>query len=191
MGATPCWFKSSPGHFVIELVDQSGRMHPSELSDEELLRQCEVTTLRRGGPGGQHRNKVETAVVVRYLPTGVVAEANERRSQAENRRVALVRLRLELAVAVRGSSHLSETASQAWQAAVVSGRLNVSARSRLLPQLLAELLDWLESCDFDLHSASERFQVTPSQLVKLLRQHPPALRSVNAQRDQRGLGSLR
>ena len=36
-------------------------MHPAELPIPELLRQCEVVHTRRSGPGGQHRNKVETA----------------------------------------------------------------------------------------------------------------------------------
>ena len=56
---------------------------------------------RRSGPGGQHRNKVSTAVVITHRPTGVRAEANERRSQAENHREAVRRLRVRLAVEVR------------------------------------------------------------------------------------------
>ena len=73
-------------------------MHPAALPDDDLLSICNETRTRRGGPGGQHRNKVETAVVLQHRPTGLNAEANERRSQADNRRVALQRLRLRLAI---------------------------------------------------------------------------------------------
>jgi hypothetical protein len=73
-------------------------MHPAALSSNALLAQCQETRTKRSGPGGQHRNKTETAVVLTHLPTGITAEACERRSQAENRRVALWRLRLRLAL---------------------------------------------------------------------------------------------
>ena len=55
-------------------------MHPARLPIDELLADCEERRLRRGGPGGQHRNKVETAVELTHRPTSVAAEANERRS---------------------------------------------------------------------------------------------------------------
>ncbi len=52
----------------------------------------EVTFFRASGPGGQHRNRRETGVRIRHLPTGIVVTATERRSQSENREVALARL---------------------------------------------------------------------------------------------------
>ena len=66
------------------------------LSDAELLAQCEVELRRASGPGGQHRNKVESAVRLTHRPTGLVVNASERRSQQANRETALVRLRERL-----------------------------------------------------------------------------------------------
>jgi protein subunit release factor B len=51
---------------------------------------------RASGPGGQHRNTTDSAVRIRHLPTGIVAQASENRSQLQNREVALERLRVAL-----------------------------------------------------------------------------------------------
>src|SRR5205814_9037049 len=67
------------------------------LPDSELLAQCEVQAHRAGGPGGQHRNKAETAVRLVHRPTGVVAEGKDQRSRAQNLSAALGRLREKLA----------------------------------------------------------------------------------------------
>ncbi len=48
---------------------------------------------RGSGPGGQHRNVTESGVRIRHIPTGIVVQACENRSQARNREIALERLR--------------------------------------------------------------------------------------------------
>jgi len=71
------------------------------LPDGRLLAECEETFFRATGPGGQHRNKTESAVRLVHRPTGVAVTATERRSQARNRDVAVARLRARLALLAR------------------------------------------------------------------------------------------
>lgn len=71
------------------------------LSDEALLAECEEEFYTGGGPGGQHRNKTESAVRLTHGATGVTVTASERRSQAQNRGAVLERLRERLAPLAR------------------------------------------------------------------------------------------
>lgn len=56
----------------------------------------EIKTTRGSGPGGQHRNKTETAVVVKHKPTGLTVRSEDSRSQEANRQNALALLRARL-----------------------------------------------------------------------------------------------
>jgi len=51
---------------------------------------------RASGPGGQHRNTPDSAVRIRHLPTGIVVQASESKSQYRNREVAMERLAVAL-----------------------------------------------------------------------------------------------
>ena len=63
-------------------------------TDFELLKkQVVIETYRSSGPGGQRKNKVETAVRLKHLPSGMTVVATEHRSQADNRKLAFERLR--------------------------------------------------------------------------------------------------
>jgi hypothetical protein len=166
--------------------------HPADLPADDLLAQCEIRFVRRAGPGGQHRNKVSTGVVLLHKPTGVKAEANERRSQAGNRTVALFRLRVNLALKVRERRLPGSVPSARWRSRLVGGRIAVSARHDDFPALLAEALDVMAVCDFDPKPTSEILGCSVSQFVKLLQKEPQAIAQVNRQRQrQRGLHSLR
>ena len=72
-----------------------------EVSEAELLRRCEVTTYRASGPGGQKRNKTDSAVRLRHRQSGLMVIATESRSQHENRKRAVRRMRERIAAEVR------------------------------------------------------------------------------------------
>jgi len=60
------------------------------------IRDIRIEYYRSRGPGGQRKNKKETAVRIRHIPTGITAIATESRSQARNRQLALKRLKERL-----------------------------------------------------------------------------------------------
>ena len=165
--------------------------HPATFSAEQLIAECDVRRLRRSGPGGQHRNKVETAVSLHHLPTGVRAEASERRSQAENQSQALFRLRVNLALEVRRSCGPDYTPSPLWQSRCGGGVLKLSARHDDFPTLLAEALDVLAALDVDPKQGAAVLGCTPSQLIRLLKFDPRALALVNRWRRDRQMHALR
>jgi hypothetical protein len=163
----------------------STAVHPATLDTERLLQQCELTFTRRGGPGGQHRNKVSTAVVLEHRLTSIRAEASERRSQAENRRVAIGRLRLKLALEVRSATPTKPSAL--WQSRLRGSRFEVSGSHEDFPPLLAEALDQIAAHHGDVPQAAAALHCTSSQLVKFLKLEPLALAQVNADRRARGM----
>jgi len=166
--------------------------HPASLPVDRLLADCTVVRTRRSGPGGQHRNKVETAVVITHTPTGVRAEASERRSQAANLAKATFRLRVELALRVRSASDDSlATPSDVWIRRVRGRRIAVNPDHDDFPALLAEVLDVLARRDWSPGDAGDFLGVSGSQVVKLLKLEPKAAMLLNAERQARGLPPLK
>lgn len=65
----------------------------SDIDEKDLV----ITYFKSSGPGGQKKNKTESAVRIKHLPTGILVTAAESRSQASNRERALERLQERLA----------------------------------------------------------------------------------------------
>jgi hypothetical protein len=166
-------------------------LHPAALPIKNLLADCDVRRTRRSGPGGQHRNKVETAVCIEHRPTGVSAEASERRSQEENRQMAIFRLRRRLAIEIRQEPARPYRPSRLWESRCRDGKVAVNPRHDDFPALLAEALDVLAACENDVKSAATLLGCTTSQLTKFLHDEPRAMAIVNQARERKGLHRLK
>jgi hypothetical protein len=167
-------------------------MHPAALPLELLLREVDLRTSRGAGPGGQHRNKSDTMVRATHRPTGIHAQAGERRSLEINRAEALRRLRVRLAlehrrpVAPRLAPPGIHQPSDLWRSRVRDRRLVVNPRHEDFPTLLAEALDVLEWLADDVPKTARALGITPSQLIRFLALEPAALAALNHRRRSAG-----
>src|SRR3954447_2228019 len=102
--------------------------HPADLAPDKLLAACLVRRQRRSGPGGQHRNKVETAVVLVHQPTGIRSEATEERSQAANQQMAIHRLRVKLALQLRSNMETGcdRSVSPLWRSRLRTRKVSIA-----------------------------------------------------------------
>lgn len=161
-------------------------LHPAALPAETLLAGCDLRRTRRSGPGGQHRNKVETAVVITHRASGITAEASERRSLEENRRRAVFRLRVNLALGIRHSIQTDQPPSPLWQSRCRGGKVIVNPEHDDFPPLLAEALNAVVALNLDIPAAAKWLEATSSQLVKFLKLEPRAIELVNRARECQG-----
>lgn len=182
--------RTTSGSLPLQTGGDNAYPHPAALATNRLHADCEVRHVRRSGPGGQHRNKVATGVQLLHRPTGVRAEANERRSQAENLSVALGRLRIELALVIRQPVTAGYGPSRLWQSRCRGGRISVNPSHDDFPSILAEALDVLAAHAQQPPPAAAALGATASQLIRLLRQEPRALALVNRLRGQQQLRPL-
>ncbi|MBI4038137.1 PCRF domain-containing protein [Candidatus Daviesbacteria bacterium] len=124
-------------------TESGGRIHTStatvailpEISEKEIYinpSDIEFEAFRSGGAGGQHVNKVSTAVRLNHIPTGIVVTAQTQRSQLQNRDFAMELLRSRLWDLEQQKTHGSLSQQRAMQ--VGSGQRSEKVRTYNFPQ---------------------------------------------------------
>ena len=159
------------------------------LDDSSLLAQCEFDRFRASGPGGQKRNKTESAVRLRHTPTALQGEANESRSQHENRASALRRLRLTIALTLRAPLDLETYAPSPTLAAAL--RTPPGRRAPSLLPALAELFDVFEACEWRISDAATALGVSTAAISRLLLLDDHVWRAAAGRRQALGMPPLR
>lgn len=165
------------------------------VSDDALIGQCEVDRYRASGPGGQHRNKTESAVRLRHKLTGVQAIGEDSRSQSENKLHAVRRLRAAIALDVREPVGLEHYAPSPRLASMIAGgTAPLGAKTRLTGEYwasIAELLDLLVAGKLEIGTTAQRLGITTGALSKLLLHDDQVGRAINDLRRGAGMRPLR
>jgi len=159
------------------------------LDDAALLAQCRFDRFRASGPGGQKRNVTDSAVRLRHEPTGLTGEANESRSQHENRARALRRLRLEMALLLRAPVDLDDYAVPPELAEAVRG--SVGRRDARYLTSVAHAFDVLEAAGWRVSDAAKVVGTSTAALTRVVTRDPLVLRAANERRQALGHRPLR
>src|SRR5215469_1684543 len=169
----------------------------TELSNAQLLAQCELDTYRASGPGGQKRNKTSSAVRLRHPPSGLIVIAEESRSQHENRARALRRLRQALYLKVRDELS-AETLTPAALAARSDygpardgeGRLRLGRKDPRYWPAMGLVLDVLQAVGARVSEAAEALGISTGNLIDFLHSDEKVWEQANQLRARFGLKPL-
>ena len=155
-----------------------------EMTDEVLLRHCREECFRASGPGGQHRNKTDSAVRLSLMDGRVVALCADHRSQHRNRSEALRRLRLTLALELRMAA--VDGAPELW-----TGPWKLGRKDRRYAEFTAHILDILCQYEWAVGLAAKALGTSTGKLIRSLSRDPHLWNAVNKERAKLGLVNLR
>ncbi len=151
------------------------------MSDEELVAICEFSSQKRSGRGGQKINKTSSAVRLYHELSGISVIASESRYQAENRSIAVKKIKRQMALQIRCPSMGKQ----------ILIREQTSLKNPIYPRYIAQILDVLEENSFSVSSSSEKLGISSGRLVKILARDSELWQKVNNERQKFGLNILR
>ncbi len=147
-------------------------------SDDELFKLCKCDFFKSTGKGGQKRNKTSSAVRLTHLSTNISANADDYRSQHDNRHLALKRLRFELALRCRCHE-------------VLIVDLKISKKNPQYSLLIALLCDIIVNNQLSIKESATHLSLSSNQLIKILYKDNKLWQYLQFLREQAGLSRLK
>ena len=147
--------------------------------DAKILKECRLTEFQSSGPGGQKRNRKYSSVRLTHIPTGLSVTAVKSRSQNDNKKSALRKLRRLIAMEIRCD---------------VSPEIDsfeINMRNKTYPLLLARLFDLLYLNNFAISDTGKILGLSTGRLIKLLAKDTDAWQKINAERQKRDMSVLK
>lgn len=160
-----------------------GKYELLALSDEELMKECRFDAMRGTGPGGQKRNKTSSAARVTHLESGLSAFDDVTRSQHQNLKHALDKLRGEIAV------NLLPGEGEPTPGIPIAPVPKPNSRNYFL--WLGRIFDALLATDFQMPEAAARFECSPSHLIRIVAKDEFAWQKLAEARQRRKMTPLR
>ncbi|MCX8044867.1 MAG: peptide chain release factor-like protein [Desulfobacterota bacterium] len=143
--------------------------YPFLLMDEEhFAGQCRFDAYTASGHGGQKRNRTYSAIRATHLPTGISVIAEESRSQHENKKRALRRLRKAIALRTRKETPLQELDARIISFVCSDTAPRMNPKNPLYPIMCATLLDMLYHAHGKISDAAHRLGISSGRMNKLL-----------------------
>jgi hypothetical protein len=163
------------------------------LEEADFVKQCRVDAYAASGPGGQKRNRTYSAIRVVHVPTGIISIAEESRSQHENRRRALRRLKKKIALSLRAQTPATP-ARDAPEVMRLFGQENparINPKNPAYPLVCAMVLDSLLFAGGKISATAMALGVSTGRLNSLLLRDRELLAAANALRKQFSLRALK
>ena len=149
------------------------------MTDEELLKLCKTDHFIATGKGGQKRNKTSSAVRLSLNDSTISVTASEDRQQSVNKKLAIRKLRLSIAMELRQEA-------QAWQ-----GQLDMNAKNPQYPLFIGCLTDYLFESNWQVSEVAKSFDISTGKLIKIISKDDSFWQFVNKERQGNGYKPLK
>ncbi|MCP4180077.1 MAG: peptide chain release factor-like protein [bacterium] len=120
-----------------------------------FLKYCKAENFKSTGPGGQKKNKTSSAVRVTHIPTNLTATSDNYREQSINKKKAVKKLKIKIAINIRGPK-------------VKINRPVISTSSNDYPLWIAKIFDIFNENKYDIRNTAKILELSTSKLIKLI-----------------------